>query len=521
MPEYLSPAVHFEELSSGVKPIQGVGTSTAGFVGHAVKGPIGVAIPINNFGEYLKRFGGFFSRFLPFAVKAFFDEGGRSCYVVRTCHYNGNVPAAVVATRTYTNGGAGPIKVLQVDATSPGAWGNEISIRIEQPDAALFTLKVFEAGVLVESFERLTMDPDVVTTDLKVPCHVEERINGQSDRITVKDLATASGIANVADRRPAPTAAGATDLLQSGADGLASLGDDDYIGTATLANGLNAFNKIDEVNILAIPDAIARTVHVRGMGYCDTRQDCFYIADCQQTIALADEVLDFKSADGQFGGGNAISSKYGALYAPWLEVLDPRNGGKISIPPSGAVAGRYAGTDTARGVHKAPAGVLDGRLSTVLGLQFNFVNADQEKLNPKGINLIRTFPGTGPVIWGARTVSSDPEWRYLNVRRLFIFLRQSILQATNWVVFEPNDPTLWKSIERNVAAFLFLQWSAGALVGDTPDQAFYVKCDAETNPLESIQLGRVITEIGVAPSKPAEFVIFRIQQHEGGASSTA
>src|SRR5262249_1177318 len=148
----------------------------------------------------------------------------------------------------------------------------------------------------------------------------------------------------------------------------------------------------------------------------------------------------------------------------------------------------------------------DGQLSTALGLQYTFATQDSELLNFNGINLIRQFPGTGLVVWGARTVSADPEWRYLNVRRLFIFLRESILQATSWVVFEPNDQTLWKSIERNVSAFLFLQWLAGALVGDTPDQAFYVKCDAETNPIDSIKLGRVITEIGVAPSKPAEFV---------------
>ena len=183
--------------------------------------------------------------------------------------------------------------------------------------------------------------------------------------------------------------------------------------------------------------------------------------------------------------------------------------------------GRYAATDATRGVHKAPAGLLDGRISTALGLQFTFATPDQEKLNPKGINVIRSVPGAGVVIWGARTVSSDPEWRYLNVRRLFIFLRESILNSTGWVVFEPNDRTLWKSIERNVSAFLRLQWLAGALVGATADEAFYVKCDDETNPLDSIKLGRVITEIGVAPSKPAEFVIFRIMQSEGGASSTA
>ena len=524
MPEYLSPAVYFEEQSSGVKPIEGAGTSTAGFVGHAVKGPIGVATPINNFGEFVRRFGGFFSNgLLPFAVKAFFDEGGRSAYIVRTCKYSGAPPTpdAVVATDTYDTVSNAAIDALTVDATSPGTWGNAISVRIEHPDAALFRLEVFEDGVSVEAYELLTMDPAVVTTDASKPCYVEARINGLSERIKVTDEAAGSGIANMADRRPALTGGVVPDPLAGGTDALTTLQPSDYIGDPTVGHGLNAFNKIEEVNILAVPDAVNRTVHVLGMAYCDIRQDCFYIADCQPTITLADQVLDYKTADGTFSGGNAISSKYGALYAPWIEVLDPRSGAKIAIPPSGAVAGRYAATDVRRGVHKAPAGILDGHMGTVLGLKFNFVAADQEKLNPKGINLIRSFPGTGPVIWGARTVSSDPEWRYLNVRRLFIFLRQSILLATTWVVFEPNDRTLWKSIERNVSAFLRLQWLAGALVGETPDQAFYVKCDDETNPIESIKLGRVVTEIGVAPSKPAEFVIFRISQHDSGASSTA
>ena len=181
------------------------------------------------------------------------------------------------------------------------------------------------------------------------------------------------------------------------------------------------------------------------------------------------------------------------------------------------VAGRLAATDVARGVHKAAAGVEDGRLRSALGLAFEFTAADQQSLNPKGINILRRFSGVGNVIWGARTVSADPEWRYLNVRRLFLFLEESIQESTNWVVFEPNDRTLWKSLVRNVSAFLKLQWMQGALVGDTEEQAYYVKCDEETNPQESIDLGRVITEIGVAPSKPAEFVIFRISQFAGGA----
>jgi phage tail sheath protein FI len=265
---------------------------------------------------------------------------------------------------------------------------------------------------------------------------------------------------------------------------------------------------------------VDRQVHVEGMSYCEDRQDCVYVADAPELARTATEVLNFKFAQGLYSGGSALNSKYGALYTPWIDVVDPRSGATIRTPPSGAVAGRYARTDQLRGVHKAPAGVSDGRLASVVRLAAEFGIADQEKLNPEGINVIRRFAGVGNVIWGARTVSTDPEWRYLNVRRLFLVIEKSIELGTGWTVFEPNDPTLWKSIVRNVSAFLRLQWLAGALVGTTEEEAFFVKCDEETNPPESIEAGRVVTEIGIAPSKPAEFVIFRIGQFQGGAEIT-
>jgi uncharacterized protein len=294
MPEYLSPAVYVEELSSGVKPIQGVGTSTAGFVGHAVKGPIGVATPINNFSEFQKKFGGFFSNgFLAFAVKAFFDEGGSSCYVVRTRHYDNNGNAtAIAANRTYNAVGNASQQSLFVEATSAGAWGNELAINVQHPGATpgLFQLQVFLNGVLIESYERLSMDPNLND-------HVETRINGVSELIKVTDMAKASTL-SMADRRPTPTTGTTADPLQNGDDGLSNITADDYIGKESLGNGLHAFDKIDDVNIIAIPDALNRDVHVRGMGYCENRQDCFYIADSQETITTADEVLKYKGSLG-------------------------------------------------------------------------------------------------------------------------------------------------------------------------------------------------------------------------------
>jgi phage tail sheath protein FI len=208
-------------------------------------------------------------------------------------------------------------------------------------------------------------------------------------------------------------------------------------------------------------------------------------------------------------------SKYAALYWPWVRVLDPSTGQSTLLPPSGHVAGLWGRNDDTRGVHKAPANEV---VRGAIGVELQITKAEHDLLNPHGINCIRSFPGRGIRVWGARTLSSDPAWRYLNVRRLFNYLEESILNATDWVVFEPNDTNLWAKMRRTISAFLVNEWRKGALFGLTPDQAFYVKCDDETNPAEGIDAGMVVCEIGIAPVKPAEFVVFRLSQYSGGAS---
>jgi phage tail sheath protein FI len=208
-------------------------------------------------------------------------------------------------------------------------------------------------------------------------------------------------------------------------------------------------------------------------------------------------------------------SMYAALYYPWIKTANPANGQIGFMPPSGHMAGIWGRNDDTRGVHKAPANeVIRGAIS----LEMQVTKNEHDLLNPVGINCLRTFPGQGNRVWGARTLSSDPAWRYLNVRRLFNYMEESILLGTNWVVFEPNDEALWARIRRTISAFLVNEWRKGALFGLTPDEAFYVKCDAETNPAEGIDAGQVVCEIGVAPVKPAEFVIFRLAQYSGGTS---
>jgi uncharacterized protein len=211
-------------------------------------------------------------------------------------------------------------------------------------------------------------------------------------------------------------------------------------------------------------------------------------------------------------------SKYATLYWPYIKVFDPATGSNRFVPPSGHVAGVWARSDDERGVHKAPANeVIRGAIT----LQTQITRAEHNLLNPVGINCIRTFPGRGVRIWGARTLSSDPAWRYLNVRRLFNYLESSVLNGTQWVVFEPNDYALWARIRRTISAFLVNEWRKGALFGLTPEEAFFVQCDSETNPAEGIDAGQVVCRIGIAPVKPAEFVIFQLSQYSGGTSLVA
>jgi phage tail sheath protein FI len=224
------------------------------------------------------------------------------------------------------------------------------------------------------------------------------------------------------------------------------------------------------------------------------------------------EAVDFRNGTGDYAG-NAFNTSFGALYYPWLLINDPVTGNpRYLVPPSGAAAGTFSHVDTVRGVHKAPAGTPDGYLDSANGIERIVTKAEHDMLNPIGINVIRKFPASGICIWGARTLSADPEWKYINIRRLFLYLEESIDLASQWVVFEPNSPSLWGSVTRNITAFLLMVWRSGALFGNTPEEAFFVKVDAENNPEEVRNVGQLIIEVGVAPVRPAEFVIIRISQ---------
>jgi len=281
------------------------------------------------------------------------------------------------------------------------------------------------------------------------------------------------------------------------------VGSDNGPGTRT---GLMALEEVDEVAVVAVPGQTSPAIQDAVLSHCERLKDRFAILDCP-------EVIDRGGVDRL---PKPRDTKYGAYYFPWLQVYDPVKKENVFVPPSGHMSGIYARSDGERGVHKAPANEI---VRGALGLKFNVSKGEQDLLNPKGINCIRFMNGAIR-IWGARTLSSDPSWRYINVRRLFIMVEESIDIGTQWVVFEPNDEKLWKRIERTITAYLRRVWLDGALFGRTPEEAFYVKCDAETNPPEVRDVGQCIIEIGLAPVKPAEFVIFRIGQWQGGSDTS-
>lgn len=276
--------------------------------------------------------------------------------------------------------------------------------------------------------------------------------------------------------------------------------DDDQVKAA-----LDAFTPIDEIALVAVPGAVGDAVQNALLDHCENAQDRFAILDGRQTTTLTKAAIQ----------GGTRDSSYGAIYYPWIDVGEKdAEGAPGYVPPSGHIAGVYARVDNERGVHKAPANEV---IRGALGVETLVSKQGQAGLNPDDINVIRRFDGN-ITIWGAHTLAGreNAEWRYISTRRLFNFLRESIDEGTQWVVFEPNAPELWSKIRRNVSAFLTTVWASGALLGATPEQAFYVRCDETTNPEEVRELGQVVTEIGVAVVKPAEFVIFRISQWSGG-----
>lgn len=512
MPPYLTPGVYVEEVQSGARPIEGVGTAVAAFVGFAERGPSHQPTLVTNWDQYARAFGGFVEgAYLPHAVYGFFANGGGAAYVVRL----GDGGEATGPTPGQQQAGGAPRELQSAVAVGgflisarPDA-GPDVSVEIadvegENVPEDRFRLTVSQGGKVVESYEASTRKNvrSYLVTVARESKLIEVReqpgvASSRPDRQTV-------ALAPPSDPAPAPR----------------RLEVAEYVGDSAARTGFSGLEAIDAITMVAVPDLMSafqrgdidadgvKAVQLAVISHCEQMGDRVAILDPPPS-------LNAQRARAWRVDEAGYDSRYAALYYPWISVFDPATGRNVLTPPSGHVAGVWARSDTERGVHKAPANEV---IRGAVDLELRLSKGEQDLLNPVGVNCVRAFPGRGIRIWGARTLSSDADWRYLNVRRLFNYLEESLLLGTQWVVFEPNDDRLWSSIRRNITAFLTEQWRRGALFGQTAAEAFYVKCDRENNPPESIDLGQVVCEIGVAPVKPAEFVVFRLAQFSDSTS---
>jgi phage tail sheath protein FI len=406
---------------------------------------------------------------------------------------------------------------IRVSALEAGSGGNDVVVEVSDMEgegeeaAELFRITVRKGNQPPETFDNLTMRRGGRGR------YAETVVNDTATGSKLIRLQDASAGGTLAERRPQ---AGSY-ALGGGAESTTAITPAEYQGDVSTRTGVGGLEAIEEITMVCVPDLMSalqkgmineeqlRVVQGAVIAHCESMGDRVAILDAPPGLKPQD-IKDWRVNVARY------DSKYAALYYPWIKVNDPATNQIIEVPPSGHVAGIYARNDNTRGVHKAPANEV---VRGAIDVDFQVTKGEQDQLNPDGINCIRAFPGRGIRIWGARTLSSDPSWRYINVRRLFNFVEKSVEGGTQWVVFEPNDMALWEKIKRNITAFLMIQWRAGALFGATPEQAFYVKCDSETNPPEIIDAGQVVTEIGIAPVKPAEFVIFRITQLPTGGAS--
>ena len=531
---YGAPGVYIEERPSGSMPLQGVGTAVAAFVGftetyRADAGdptdPDGVKPQlVTSWPQYERVYGGFAPGImLPHAVKGFFENGGGICYVVRIPRGGGEA-----LSRSLPAVGRAGVETMVVRALDPAA---RVEVVIEptapaQPAAAAegaapeaagqdFTLKVI-SGDVQEEYPGVTLGGRGSRT-------VEKAVNDHSKLIRV-EVRNVPGL-SAAERMPA---AGRYALVPA-APPAGAVSPQQLAGSESERTGYQGLAIADEVTMVAIPDLV--TVSTRPDGSFDAET---YLAGqgrlvdwCEgnRRMAILDappglnaqRALEWRTALGR-------DSAFGAAYYPHLVIQNPlarpgaTNGEKfLTVPPSGHMAGVWARTDATRGVWKAPANEV---VRGVARLAADITSGEQDLLNPAQVNCIRSFGTNGIRVWGARTLAAtDQSWRYINVRRLFTYIEESVRRGTQWVVFEPNDADLHARVKRTVAAFLRGLWMQGALVGATPEQAFYILCDESNNPASSVDEGKLIVDVGIAPVKPAEFVIFRISQWQGGAET--
>ena len=506
------PGVYIEEIPSGVRTITGVATSITAFVGRAKRGPVDEAKVITSYADYERKYGGLdLNSAMSFAVQDFYRNGGSIAVIVRLFNSGS---ATGIATLSADN--------IDLEAISPGAWGNHLEVTVSHNDAATVDVAARQGLAVTDLFNVTIKD---LETDFQ-----EDHLNVsavEGPRQIDKVLKNSSSLAVVPESftLPATRPADGVYTVQTAdqASNGAVLGVNDYIGPgkAGAKEGLYALEQTDLFNLLCLPpdwDTLANTSYPGALlstavAYCEEKR---------RAMLLVDPPSNWTDTDAAYTGitaGVGTNSKNAAIFFPRIKQPNPLRDNQLEdFVPCGAVAGLFARTDTQRGVWKAPAG-LEATLRGVPELVVKLTDEENGRLNPLGVNCLRTFPIIGRVVWGARTLRGADlladEYKYIPVRRLALYIEESLFRGTQWVVFEPNDEPLWAQIRLNVGAFMHNLFRQGAFQGTTPRQAYFVKCDRETTTQNDIDRGIVNIVVGFAPLKPAEFVIIKLQQIAG------
>jgi phage tail sheath protein FI len=523
MPSALTyPGVYIEEIPSGVYTITGVATSITAFIGRALRGPVNEPTRVQSFAEFTRVFGGLWkddkmSYTMPYAVRDFFQHGGTDALIVRV--FNGDESGSTATLTLATNSGN-----LVLEAASPGSWGMNLRTTVDHEtkdtsDTKLFNLTIEELDkpggtpVAAEAVRNVSVDP-------------------QSDRWVDAVLKAASNLVRVRTSGPAS---------ESPKDGTATAGgvagdggvitDVEIKGDQDKRKGIYALDAADLFNLLCIPpfsleqgaeEDVAGSTWGLAAQYCQNRRAVLIVDPPAAWTDNPEQAIGAAEAGVKGRRGTDVGNKLAinaAAYFPRLRMPDPLSENRLAdFAPCGAIAGIIARTDAQRGVWKAPAG-QEASFVGVKGFTYTMTDGQNGRLNPLGLNCLRSFRDAGNVVWGARTLAGSDalasEWKYLPVRRTALFLEESLYRGTQWVVFEPNDEPLWAQIRLNVGAFMQNLFQQGAFQGSSPREAYFVKCDRETTTQNHIDLGIVNILVGFAPLKPAEFVVIKIQQMAG------
>jgi phage tail sheath protein FI len=547
------PGVYVEEVPSGVRTITGVATSITAFLGRAVWGPVNEPTAVNSFGDFERLFGGLHAGYpMSYSVRDFFRNSGSQALIVRLFKRKEDEGAADGYARLEAGG-------LKLKAASPGEWGKQLRAKVDldvpaevkerlglEAADAVFNLTVSKVGAdgFTERILNLSVKDSprrLVRWDGAWPAADNlPKVDTGSDTASKAEVELAQARKDLVDAKNASKSAeeikAKHDTVDEKLKALQKAEDDTkaansepldataYNGSQDEKTGLYALDKADLFNLLCIPPDVREgdtpnPVYQTAMEYCAKRRAIVVVDSPAKWGANKETAAANAKAGLSDLGLSGISARNAALYFPRVRQSDPRKDDQLdTFVPCGIAAGVMARTDVTRGVWKAPAG-LDAALNGVQGLQVNLNDAENGMLNPLGINCLRFFPNLGRVVWGARTLRGADqladEYKYIPVRRLALYIEESLYRGTQWVVFEPNDEPLWAQIRLNVGAFVHNLFRQGAFQGTTPRDAYFVKCDKETTTQNDINLGIVNIVVGFAPLKPAEFVIIKIQQIAG------